>query len=224
VISHPHKTIFVHIPKCGGQSIESCFLEDLGLDWESRAPLLLRPNKNPRNGPPRLAHLCAREYIQYWYATPEMFASYYTFALLRDPVDRALSIYNYLAPKRYGRRISFDRFLGTWLPEQLGKAGRAETRGRKFYFVRPQVDFVLDANGEVMVQDLILLDRLADHYPRIAAKAGLRSPLGHQNKSTKTVTRKDLTPAHHDAIREMYAADFDLIARQVQQDPTPDHG
>ena len=54
VISHEHRCVFVHIPKCAGQSIETVFLEDLGLDWSNRSILLLRPNECPDIGPPRL--------------------------------------------------------------------------------------------------------------------------------------------------------------------------
>ena len=46
MISHNHEYVFVHIPKCGGQSIEHVFLNDLGLEWHNRSPLLLRPNDN----------------------------------------------------------------------------------------------------------------------------------------------------------------------------------
>jgi hypothetical protein len=31
MISHPHRTLFVHIPKCGGQSVEHAFLNALSL-------------------------------------------------------------------------------------------------------------------------------------------------------------------------------------------------
>jgi len=43
MISHKHKTVFVHIPKVAGQSVEQMYLADLGLNWSERAVLLLRP-------------------------------------------------------------------------------------------------------------------------------------------------------------------------------------
>jgi hypothetical protein len=46
MISYKRKCVFVHIPKCAGQSIESVFDNDAGLTWENRAPFLLRPNAN----------------------------------------------------------------------------------------------------------------------------------------------------------------------------------
>ena len=57
MISHKHKTIFVHIPKTGGQSVESVFIEDEGLTWDTRAPLLLRRNDD---GFPDLWHSCSK--------------------------------------------------------------------------------------------------------------------------------------------------------------------
>jgi len=64
LISHHDKCLFVHVPKCAGQSVEMFFLDRIGLDWERRAPLLLRPNDVPALGPPRLAHLKAAEYVE----------------------------------------------------------------------------------------------------------------------------------------------------------------
>ena len=63
MISHRHRCVFVHIPKVAGQSIEHVFLGWNGLNWKGRAPLLLRPNEDPRKGPPRLAHLRAQDYV-----------------------------------------------------------------------------------------------------------------------------------------------------------------
>ena len=63
MISIKHKIIFIHIPKCAGQSIENIFLRDLGLSWKERYPLLLRPRKPNEKGPERLAHLYAEEYL-----------------------------------------------------------------------------------------------------------------------------------------------------------------
>ena len=67
MICHQFKCLFIHIPKVAGQSIESAFLSELGLSWEQRASLLLKKNSNPLKGPPRLAHLTCKEYIEHQY-------------------------------------------------------------------------------------------------------------------------------------------------------------
>ncbi|MCA3554398.1 sulfotransferase family 2 domain-containing protein [Aestuariivirga sp.] len=217
MISHFHRTVFVHIPKCGGQSVEQAFLTDLGLSWELRAPLLLRPNDDPRLGPPRLAHLLARDYASYCYLSPELFASYYSFAVLRDPAARALSLYNYLRIAGPDQRpIDVDTFLFKWLARQLacGNAGpeQQNAASNHFHFVRPQVDFVTAPDGGVMVKDLFMLERLKNRFPEIQAKASLKSPLQHRNKSAQLITPNDLAPRHLDFIREVYAADYAFIA------------
>ncbi|MBK8973380.1 MAG: hypothetical protein IPM37_19215 [Hahellaceae bacterium] len=77
MICHDFKCVFVHVPKAAGMSVEHYFLDRLGLTWETRAPLLLRPNDDPSKGPERLAHLYAEEYVRFGYLSQAQFDEYY---------------------------------------------------------------------------------------------------------------------------------------------------
>lgn len=222
MISHVHKTVFVHVPKCGGQSIETAFLTDLGLDWDTRAPLLLRMNDTPRLGPPRLAHLVARDYTRYHYLSEELFGSYYSFAVLRDPVARTVSLYNFLIDKgTLPRTMGFDTFLFQWLPRQLAYRGASaeeqNSPAHGFFFVRPQVDFITDPAGKVCINEVFFLESLARDYPVIQRKTGLKAPLGHANRSAQHFRTAELETRHIDFIREIYAADVDFLGSRQER-------
>ena len=77
MISEKYKTLFVHIPKTGGQSVEHFFLNLQNLDWNSRDKLLLRENKFRNFGPERLAHLTAIEYKKYGYLSIRILSKSY---------------------------------------------------------------------------------------------------------------------------------------------------
>lgn len=203
MISHDHKTVFVHIPKCGGQSIESAFLADLGLSWKERAPLLLRPNDQPRLGPPRLAHLLARDYVAGHWLSEELFDSYFTFALVRSPFARVLSFYHYLNPKG-----SLSGFVQKQLTRAFAEPDDPEA---KFYFLRPQVDFLTDERGTPMLDKVFRLEDLPQSEPEIREKTGLRAPIPHANRSTPRAGLSDLTRDDIAIIRALYEDDFEEL-------------
>jgi hypothetical protein len=91
MISHKHKTIFIHIPKCGGTSVEVLFLNDLGITFLERSCFVMFPNSNEKVGPKRLSHLTASEMINNHFISQELFDNYYKFAVVRDPFERAKS-------------------------------------------------------------------------------------------------------------------------------------
>lgn len=217
MLSHHHRTIFVHVPKCAGQSVECAFLADLGLTWETRAPLLLRANDHPELGPPRLAHLLARDYTRLRYVPAEMFAAYYRFAVVRNPWSRAVSLYRHL-----GLNLSFRDFVGRWLPDEFDR----RERGGEFWFVRPQADYLYDGD-EMLVQDVVRFENLAEDFPRIAAASGLHAPLSHVNRGADAARRRSRRwrwwwPSRHESHpswRDYYTAEtISGIARLYAND------
>ena len=140
MISHHHKCIFIHIPKNAGQSVEHVFLDLLNLEWKTRAPLLLRHNDIPEIGPPSLAHLQAKEYVQFKYLTQEMFDQYYKFSFVRNPWSRTVSIYKCLG---YNKKIDFKSFLLGTFKDKLFEEKR--------WFVGPQNEFLYGLDGNLLV-------------------------------------------------------------------------
>ena len=150
--------------------MELFFLRRLGLDWDSRAPLLLRPNDDPRLGPPRLAHLKAAQYVELHYLARWQFDDYYKFAFVRNPWDRALSLYRFLSI-----RSSFRRFVLRSLPRLLD---------RGHWFVGPQRDYLYDAADYLLVDFVGHFENLQADFDGVCARLGIQgSELPHANAS-----------------------------------------
>lgn len=200
MISHRYKCVYVHIPKAGGQSIETVFVEQHGLTWETRAPLLLRPCSDRRFGPKFLAHLTASEFVSLGHLSPADWDEYFTFAAIRNPWDRMLSTYRYLNPEG----TTFSDWLTTTAQRRL-QAGH--------YFFRPQVDYVCDSRGNIIVDEIIRLEEFPGAFDGIRRQLNIPgSGLPRVNVSTE---HADLTmSAAYDAdterlVGQMYAADVD---------------
>ena len=175
MISHHDKCLFVHVPKCAGQSVEMFFLDRIGLDWERRAPLLLRPNDVPALGPPRLAHLKAAEYVEKRWMTAEQFEQYFKFTFVRNPWDRTASFYRFLG---FDRRCSFEAFVDRHLPEQMD---------RKAWFLCPQADYLYGASGSLLVDYVGRFESLAADFAAACERMGIADAhLPHVNDSKKS--------------------------------------
>lgn len=162
MICHDYKCIFFHIPKNAGQSVEHVFLKLLGLTWETRAPLLLRPNPTPELGPPHLAHLLGREYVGHRYISQDLFDQYFKFAFVRNPWDRMVSMYKWHA---FHKICSFNQFVTREFPRDLWK--------KKHWFVCPQTDYICDANGEVLADYVGRYENLAADFHYVCTQIGL---------------------------------------------------
>lgn len=175
MISRAHSTVFIHIPKAAGQSVEQAFLDDLGLSWEARNGLLLRANDDPSRGPPRLSHLTAEEYVALGHLSQSEWDAFFRFAVVRDPYSRAVSLYRHL-----GSHLSYSDWVATWLTDTIAAAPGQRAR----WFVRPQVEFLCDASGHLLVHDLLRFETLAVDFAQLTRTVGLRSHLLPRRNTT----------------------------------------
>jgi hypothetical protein len=167
MISHSHKAVFIHVPKTAGQSVEQAFLRDLGLDWAERAPLLLRSNDDASKGPPRLAHLTAGDYVALGHMTASEWSEFHRFSVVRDPFSRAVSLYRHRGPN-----MGFRDWVMSWLTATLS-SNPDDAQAR--WFVRPQVEFLCDELGEILVGTVMRFETLGIDFAAVAKDVGLKS-------------------------------------------------
>ncbi len=234
MICHHYKTVFVHVPKTAGQSVEQVFLELVGLTWETRAPLLLRKNTVPELGPPRLAHLTADEYVRCKYMPQEQFDSYFKFAFVRNPWDRMVSCYKYLGMPL---ELEFKQYL----------TGRFLTKEWKnmYWFARPQSEYLYDESGRLLVDFVGRFENLQADFNKVCERIGIAvTELPYANKSetkpvkstsTLATVKKLLSPfdsavtekprryqdyyddESRDLVAELYKKDIELFGYRFDQ-------
>jgi hypothetical protein len=157
-------------------------LDAVGLSWANRAPLLLRRNDKPELGPPRLAHLTARDYVACKYITAQQFEDYFKFSIVRNPWDRMVSFYKYLG---FYKCADFKQFLDKYFMRQLWNS--------KYWFVRPQHEFIYNENRECMVNYVGKFERLQESINHIGESLGLEvRRVPQTNKSHKILPRPAL--------------------------------
>lgn len=199
--SRRFSTIFVHIPKTGGQSVEHVFLAQHGLTWKERGELLLRRKRPGESGPPRLAHLYAREYVELGFVSAKDFAASYKFAVVRNPYERAVSAYRFRKEGvRADEGLTFRHFtlmLDEWNEDRQ---------------IRPQSDFLFDEGGMPIVDTVLRFERLNDGFAQVSERIfGRPILLPHVNKSTSAVPSEASDPEVRQALYKFYERDFDLF-------------
>jgi len=198
--SDKFKTIFVHIPKTGGQSIEQVFLAEHGLSWRKRAALLLRESEREEDGPKRLAHLFAREYVQYGYVTADAFAASFKFTIVRNPYDRAISRYRFKLGANPSIKKSFRDHVIELERETLPRHDQAQS------------DFVLDESGNVIVDAILRFENLnTDFAPMSERIFGRAIDLPHVNKAKVDAPDGSDDPDLRRILYRKYERDFDLF-------------
>jgi hypothetical protein len=172
--------LFIHIPKTGGMSLSSVTLSAGHLPWHAIHAL-----------------------------DPQNYERILKFAIVRDPVDRFLSAYDFLArgginqmDRIFARHVidpDVSRFVA-----QLG----TQPRGRKimaYYHFRPQTDFVVSREGRVMV------DRLIPFHDWHAGLAEI-------GIDSSAVPRKNVTPGPRTRREQLSAASIELLGHLYKDD------
>ena len=211
MISIKHRIIFIHIPKCAGQSIENIFLRDLGLSWKERHPLLLRPRKANEKGPERLAHLYAEEYFKLGYIPKEKYDKFFKFSIIRNPVDRILSEINFQKiPKKNSKNIYGIESV----EEYISKVIKLDKFSDLYRHISPQVKFLYDSEtNKLLVDKVILFDELNNEVPKILQEklnVFLEVPKINLSKN-KLWVKEELTSGDLSFLYDFYESDFKFL-------------
>jgi hypothetical protein len=200
MISHPHRCIFVHIPKCGGSSIEDIIWPIAERTEANLWMGFVRPmhNKLQTGG---LQHLLARQIRDE--VGRDVFGSYFKFTFVRNPWDKAVSQFLYLMQSRPDLRefaairenASFEEYL-----ERI--------RLRKHVQWQEQIDFLHDENGQMLVDFVGRFESFERDARDIVSRLGINlTSLPHTNRSDRTGFQ-GYTAEARERIADMYAADI----------------
>jgi chondroitin 4-sulfotransferase 11 len=189
VISARTRSIFVHIQKTGGVSIETML----------------------RRGDPAIGsslhhgrrHLFARD-IRPLVAS-ELWDGYFKFAFVRNPWDRLVSWYHMCAqasaPNAFARHVqqnarTFDEFVTR---TTTGIAERTTWN---------QLDYVTDDDGNAIVDFIGRYERLHEDSRHVGERLGLAADLPHANRSAHAHYRDYYTDETRDIVARRFARDI----------------
>lgn len=201
MIFHKHNSIFIHIPKAGGTSIENLLWPDV----DSRGPESLwmgfvKPNYNKyQTG--GLQHLLAKQVREEVGA--EVFEAYYKFTIVRNPWDKIISQFSYMQRRKDLREFvgmkkstSFEKYL-----DLIQKKEHVQWK--------KQIDFITDDNGELLVNDVFKLENLNTEMPQLSSSLGIDTEvLPHHNKSVRKAYEDYYSIETKERVAEMYKEDI----------------
>jgi hypothetical protein len=199
-----HRTLFFHIPRTGGTSVERMLaggpLNAAKVDHE------------------RLWGWEPTEHFNLHHATIETtlqrigearFAEYYKFAICRDPFDRMVSVYAYNHRHYHEKHGAFKNYVLS-LPRIVNAA-----HCRKGHHETPQHHFTHRA-GRQAVDTLLRFEALPDCMDEVRTRLGITAPLPRTNESPRPELSRVPTALHYDdemiaVMQHVYASDFELL-------------
>lgn len=192
-LNQKHQSIFIHIPKTAGSSIEKVIYKTKG----------------------QIGH---KTILQYKNADAAKFESYFSFAFTRNPYDRLVSAYFYLIK---GGRNKFDKAWSDDNLMQYGsfenfvlaldKPEICEQIFKWMHFI-PQYKFVCDSNNKILVDFIGKLESINTDFPIVTKKLGIETPLlPHENPSEHDVYETYYIDSMRYVVQKIYKDDFELF-------------
>ncbi len=212
-ISHPHKTIFVHIPKTAGTSIEAVLgmhgdKQDIGIVPYFNQTL---DYEHLYGGP--MQHMTMRS-IRAVLQDEAIFRSYFKFAIVRNPWDRLVSALAWSDQKWVRKEelsvVEFEREVHR-LREML-HAPRPPGQPLAIPpFLCPQSLYVLDQDGTLLVDFIGRYERLDADWLTICRRLGIEAPLPRRMRSHHRDYRDYYTEETRRLVGEMFASDMEAF-------------
>ncbi|PZX09855.1 sulfotransferase family 2 domain-containing protein [Celeribacter halophilus] len=221
MISHRHKCIFIHIPKCAGTSIEAVLghHENTHEQKERQDHRSIRMLENPIPPSAFLSAENLREVVRRyrWQSrdtrpenkltvTAEQFQSYYKFTIVRNPWARVHSWYQNVIRdekhlKAYG--ISSDMPFDTFLKRHAGNG-----------MLKPQTYWLKGFDGTIKMDYVGRFEELSKAYADVSPylQGPVPTSLPHEIRGGHSESWRDaFTKETRDLIAQVYAEEIELF-------------
>jgi hypothetical protein len=235
IISHSHKFIFVHIHKTGGTSIEQGL--DPHLAWNdlilggSRLGERMQPFYAKKFGLGKhstvseIESVCGSKYLD----------DYYVFSLVRHPVARMCSMYNFVATTldRWARqqKIDFADIANHITPEAAKKSPALKWASTKAFLksqgfsefirhkdltqapgFRPQVAWLTGRSDGKLKAHFFRLEDYPAWLEQLSSRLGIEMTVIHANESRLKLANEAAISANDRAyVEETFRADYEMF-------------
>jgi len=209
-ISHVHRTIFVHIPKTAGTSVESV----MGMHGD-KVDIGMRPYFNQTIDREHLygqdlQHMTAAD-LKHVLQHDGIFDRYFKFSIVRNPWDRLVSVFAWLDQK-WAKGVELtDGEFDTSVKQLHGMfiGARAMRRPlRVGAHLRPQLHFLVDRDRRPLVDYIARHETLAADWERIRQKIGIEADLPLRMRSHHRPYQSYYNDATRAMVAEIYAEDI----------------
>ncbi len=226
LLSETRRSVFVHIPKCAGTTVTRALLR-LGTrddavqnDWQSSHLVPGIPEAIAANILPATrekvydGHARARDFLRVM--GPEKWAGFRSFAFTRNPWERLLSTYHFI--RRDGKSTISMMMRAMTFVDFIEWHCRTASA--------PQFDWLHDAQGKLLVNEVIDTEQLNDFLERFVEETyGVRETFAPENPSDARLVSLEEVFSHVpqdtiDLFTRVYARDFAFLGL----DPVPPGG
>jgi len=207
--------IFVWIPKSAGTSVFDA-LEQKGAQKLLSLEAIRTRFKN--RGIVTFGHIYVPALLKEGLLTKDFFLGSYKFAIVRNPFDRVVSLFEYLKSGRWlPKTTTFDIFScyleqGAW--EDVGLINHDGLSQ-----LSSQVKWITDESGKIFVDQIYRFEDLMNCWPSIWNKVGVNGPapqLAVLNRSQRGPVSDYFSKRTIEVVQKVYAEDFTVLGYSTE--------
>lgn len=202
LLSDKHNFIFIHIYKNAGTSITSALRPYACKMWHYYLHRIFKKGFNLEffNPMPYPVHITTPKLIEM--IGYNVFKSYYSFGVVRNPWDWNVSMYKYMLKNT-------KHFQHEWVKgfRDFDEYIRVRCNGEMFQ----QKNFLFSNDGEQLVDYILRFENLDDDFQHICRHLEIEAKLPHLNISNKTPYREYYTDETRDAVSKTFKEDIELF-------------
>lgn len=185
---------FIHIPKSAGSSLRH-FCRSYNIEIIGH---------NARN----------KNYV--WFKDYHDRSKYFSFAFVRDPLDRAISAFYFLSNGGMGKKdrkdiedyiLNYDYDFNSFVRNEMTKVDVT----KQIHFI-PQYKWITDDNGEICVDFVGKVENIASDFQKLVRFLDFGDyELKMRNKNIYKPSKFSLSDDSIEIIKDIYAMDYDLF-------------